>query len=270
MIKAADMQGIYAELITREDAGHLLEFDALFIRETTSVNHHTYRLARKAHAEGLVVIDDPQSILRCTNKVYLAELLNKNKILCPKTAIIHKENIQQGLDTLGLPCILKQPDSSFSQGVKKAETREEYLELTSQLLEKSDLIVAQSYMPTSFDWRIGILNKAPLFACKYYMAGSHWQIIQRSQTGKIREGKADSIPMEEVPTFVLETAVKAAALIGDGLYGVDVKQIDGKAYVIEVNDNPNIDSGVEDRQLQQALYNKIMQTFLERLQQQRE
>ena len=31
---------------------------ALFIRETTAVNHHTYRFARRAEAEGLVVIDD--------------------------------------------------------------------------------------------------------------------------------------------------------------------------------------------------------------------
>jgi glutathione synthase/RimK-type ligase-like ATP-grasp enzyme len=58
------------ELIEKEDYGRLAEFDALFIRETTGVNHHTYRFARRAEAEGLVVVDDPQSILKCTNKVY--------------------------------------------------------------------------------------------------------------------------------------------------------------------------------------------------------
>ncbi len=45
----------------------------LFIRETTYVDHHSFRFSRRAEAEGLVVIDDPQSILRCTNKVFLAE-----------------------------------------------------------------------------------------------------------------------------------------------------------------------------------------------------
>ena len=54
------------------------EFDALFIRETTSVNHHTYRFASRAAAEGLVVIDDPTSIVRCSNKVYQAELFQRH------------------------------------------------------------------------------------------------------------------------------------------------------------------------------------------------
>ena len=74
--KAAERMGHRrCELITATISRRLAEFDALFIRETTSVNHHTYRFARRAAAEGLVVIDDPESIVRCTNKVYLAELL---------------------------------------------------------------------------------------------------------------------------------------------------------------------------------------------------
>ncbi|MCB1803330.1 MAG: RimK-like ATPgrasp N-terminal domain-containing protein, partial [Gammaproteobacteria bacterium] len=56
-IRAARSVGIDAELITARDFGRLAEFDALFIRETTNVNHHTYRFARRAAAEGLVVID---------------------------------------------------------------------------------------------------------------------------------------------------------------------------------------------------------------------
>src|SRR5690606_41193599 len=72
-IRAAEDVGLNAELIERDDYARLAEFDALFIRETTAVNHHTYRFARRAASEGLVVIDDPASIVKCTNKVYLAE-----------------------------------------------------------------------------------------------------------------------------------------------------------------------------------------------------
>ncbi|WP_225986325.1 ATP-grasp domain-containing protein, partial [Janibacter melonis] len=91
-MEAGDALGFYTELITKEDYRRLSEFDALFIRETTSVNHHTYRFARRAQSDGLVVIDDPVSILRCTNKVYLAELLTKAKVAIPKTMIIHRQN----------------------------------------------------------------------------------------------------------------------------------------------------------------------------------
>ncbi len=53
--------------------------------------------------------------------------------------------------------------------------------------------------------------------------------------------------------------------MGDGLYGIDIKERQGKYYVIEVNDNPNIDSGCEDRILKDALYEQIMQVFFARM-----
>ena len=53
-------------------------------------------------------------------------------------------------------------------------------------------------------------------------------------------------------------------------YGVDLKQIGRKCYVIEVNDNPTIESGVEDRILKDALYDTIMAEFVRRIQQLRE
>lgn len=64
---------------------------------------------------------------------------------------------------------------------------------------------------------------------------------------------------------MIETALKAAALMGDGLYGVDLKQNDRGVFVVEVNDNPNVDSDIEDKVLGMELYRRIMQTFVQRL-----
>lgn len=266
-IKAADALRLGAELVTKDDFARLGEFDALFIRETTNVHHHTFRFARKAVAEGLIVVDDPGSILRCTNKVYLAELLQRNKVPVPKTMIVHKQNIHEVIPQIQLPCILKQPDSAFSQGVSKAKTEEEFIYKAKQLLEKSELVVAQEYMPTDFDWRIGIFDQKPLYACKYYMASKHWQIIKTEKNGKFVEGNFKTIPIELAPPKVVKTALKAANLIGDGLYGVDLKQVGNEVYVIEVNDNPNIDGGIEDSVLKEHLYLQIMEVFARRLEQ---
>jgi len=82
--KAAFEAGFNTEFITKNDFDQLIQYDALFIRETTNVNHHTFRFAKKAESLGLAVIDDSASILKCTNKVYLHELLNAHKILTPK------------------------------------------------------------------------------------------------------------------------------------------------------------------------------------------
>lgn len=55
-----------------------------------------------------------------------------------------------------------------------------------------------------------------------------------------------------------------------GLYGVDLKQTDRGLYVIEINDNPNIDAGVEDKVLEDELYRIILLEFAARLDRKRQ
>jgi glutathione synthase/RimK-type ligase-like ATP-grasp enzyme len=264
-VSAGESLGFNTEIIGRDDFGSLAEFDALFIRETTSVNHHTYRFARRAEAEGLVVVDDPESILKCSNKVYLAELLDHYNIATPKTCILHKDNMDAVLTEIAVPCVLKQPDSAFSAGVLRVDTNDQFEVEANRLLTKSDLVVVQEYMPTDFDWRVGIFDGKPLFVCKYFMARNHWQVIKRDTAGKKLEGGFETLPVELAPRHVVRTALKAAELIGNGLYGVDIKQIGKACYIMEINDNPNVDAGIEDLVVKNALYERIMEVFLKRI-----
>jgi len=264
-VRAGERAGFEVELVTGEDYGRLAEFDALFLRETTAVNHRTYRFAQRADAEGLVVIDDPASILRCTNKVFLAEVLAGQGIPAPATLVLHRDTIAQQLPELSLPCVLKQPDSAFSQGVVKADDRETLEREVERLLERSALVIAQEFIPTEYDWRIGVIDRRPIYACRYFMARRHWQIIAHTEDGRSTSGRSEALPIERVPTPVVDAALRAANTIGDGLYGVDVKTVDGRVYVIEVNDNPSIDGGLEDGVLGDALYDRILQVFLDRV-----
>ncbi|PTQ79263.1 glutathione synthase/RimK-type ligase-like ATP-grasp enzyme [Nitrosospira multiformis] len=264
--QAAEKLDMHVDFITRADIGRLAHFDALFIRETTFVNHYTYRFSRLAFAERLALVDDPDSILKCNNKVYLAELLALHKVPIPKTLLIHRDNIDQVIPELGLPCVLKQPDSSFSRGVVKVEAESELLPKVTELLAKSVLVIAQQWLPTEFDWRIGILDRKVLFVAKYFFPAGHWQIIERDeQRHKLREGATLAVPLDEAPQDVVSIALKSANLIGDGFYGVDIKQTNAGCYVMEVNDNPNVDAGNEDAVLGEALYEEIMRVFLRRI-----
>ncbi|NLX14613.1 MAG: RimK family protein [Phycisphaerales bacterium] len=264
-MRAARHLGVGAELITRDDYARLGEYDALFIRTTTFVNHYTYRFARRAAAEGMAVIDDPMSIARCTNKVYMAELLALHRIPTPRTVIVQKDNIEEAAQELGFPVVLKQPDSAFSKGVSKLEDLESYRRKVEELLEDSDVVVAQAYMPSAFDWRVGVLDGEPLYVCKYYMAPRHWQIMHWQPDGKPGYGRTETLPVEQAPPRIVRTAVRAARLIGDGLYGVDLKLVGDRAYVIEINDNPTIESGVEDQVLKDDLYERIIRSFIRRI-----
>ncbi|MGB5419179.1 RimK family protein [Algibacter sp.] len=265
-LEIAEKMNIYAEIIEPKDLTRLSSFDALFLRQSTEVNNEAYAFARKAQQEGIALIDYPDAILKCCNKVYMAEALQNANIDTPKTIIVHKDNLDQVLEHTGLPCVLKAPDSTFSFGVKKAKTLEEFNDLANTMLKESDLIIAQEFCPSDYDWRIGLIDGEPFYACKYYMAKGHWQIYNwKAKKKNDQDGDADCLSIEEVPKKVLKMAIKSAKLIGDGLLGIDIKVVNEKPMVIEINDNPNIDFGVEDAYYGDLVYTKILTALKNRL-----
>lgn len=269
-IKAAKRYEIDVELIDRDEFPAVAEYDALFIRETTQVNHHTYRFARRAEQQGLIVVDDPLSILRCTNKVFLFEALQRAKLPCPKTWIVSLKEVQQNSAQFRkFPLVVKLPDSSFSKGVFKVHDEHELIEKTKDAFEESELLVLQEFLPSDFDWRIGVIDGRAFYACKYHMARKHWQIYKEQGKSEPQAGRVECVALQDVPSIVVQTAESAAELIGQGLYGVDLKEVNSKVYVIEVNDNPSIDAGYEDVLLKEKIYEEVMLFFRKRLDAQR-
>jgi glutathione synthase/RimK-type ligase-like ATP-grasp enzyme len=263
--RIAEKHSVAVELITRKQLAELAEFDGLFIRATTSIDNFTYRFAQRARTEGMAVIDDPQSMIRCTNKVYLKELMEAHDVPVPPTVMLAEdEDLAKAERLLGWPMVVKSPDGSFSRGVHKVENAEALKKLSDELFEDTDLLLAQKFMPTKFDWRIGVLDGEPLFACQYQMARGHWQIIKHGPNGA-REGGSKTLAIADAPPHVIEIALKAARAIGPGLYGVDIKESDGAAVVIEVNDNPNLDHGVEDLVGKDEIWTRLLNWFIKRI-----
>ncbi len=266
-MKAGEKLSIQLKPVTSQELRFINQYDGLFIRETTSIDHYTYRIACDAEANGLVVIDDPDSILRCCNKVFLHDAFNYKNVPSLHTRFINEcdeETIASIEENFVYPLILKMPEGSFSKGVFKVNNQQELIKTLSDLLKDSALVLAQEYVRTDFDWRIGVLNGRALYACRYHMAKNHWQIYNHDSK-KHFSGRFDTLATFEAPKRVLDAALKAAAVVGNGLYGIDIKEVDNRAYVLEVNDNPNIDHGVEDVYLGDELYMQIMSEFLRRL-----
>jgi glutathione synthase/RimK-type ligase-like ATP-grasp enzyme len=262
----ADKMGVEVEPLYPNELASLAEFDALFIRATTAIDNFTYRFARRAEQEGMPVIDDTESMIRCTNKVYLKERLDNAGIPAPRTEILdEKANFAEVMARLGSPVVLKAPDGSFSRSVHKVATLEEFQATAKKLYADTALILAQEYMPTQFDWRVGVLGGEPLFAVQYRMARGHWQIAKQQKDGALSFGGTIAVPIEQAPRTVIDTAVKCARLIGDGLYGIDLKENERGVFVIEINDNPNLDHENEGEILKDELWRRIINWFAERL-----
>lgn len=260
-----EKMNIEVEFITKKDYHRLTEFDALFIRETTLLTDHTYRFALKAEYEGMPVLDESSSILRCTNKIYIHELLSKHKIPTIPTTLVSESNLGKICESLEFPVVVKIPDSNFSKGVHKAKTIDELKALCVTLFHHSELLLIQPFVPTEFDWRVGILAGKAVFVCRYFMAKNHWQIYKVGPRGKVDSGDTDCFPVDQCDPILISLAENAAKCIGNGLFGIDIKQTTEGYLVVEINDNPNIDHGIEDLVLKDELYRMILADFQRRI-----
>ncbi|MGH7465998.1 MAG: ATP-grasp domain-containing protein, partial [Longimicrobiales bacterium] len=232
--RVAAGMNVHVARIDATELRRLPEYDALFIRSLTGVTLPSFQFALRAEALDMPVIDDSQSIIRCGNKVFLEELLRREGVPLPRTRIVTQHSPWSVLEELGLPFVIKSPDGSFSAGVHKIATRDDYEIWARELLAHSPLLIAQEWLPTDFDWRITVLDGRLLFAARYFMARDHWQ-IRTEEAGVERYGKVEAVSRDEAPADVLDVALRAARLIGRGMYGVDLKDTPSGPVVIEVN-----------------------------------
>jgi glutathione synthase/RimK-type ligase-like ATP-grasp enzyme len=264
LARIAARRGLLVERIGKGDLARLGEYDALFIRTVTAINNVSFLFSQTAESYGMPVIDDPASIIKCSNKIFLYEVFRKQGLPMPDTAVLSPKNWREEVRPLGLPVILKVPDGTFSLAVKRAADEGELETLTRELFRRTPLLLAQRFTPSTFDWRVGILEGKILWTARYHMAPGHWQIALRSARGT-RYGKVDAVPAEECPAAVRELALAGTALIGDGLYGVDIKETESGPVLIEINDNPNLESGIEDAAEKDRPYEALVDCFLRRI-----
>lgn len=264
LARVAAKKGLLVERIGKEDLARLAVYDALFIRTVTALNHISFTFAQTAASLGIPVIDDPASILKCSNKIFLYELFRKHGLPIPETTVLSPRNWRREVQPLGWPVVLKVPDGTFSLAVKRAASEEELEGLLKELFKQTPLLLAQRFTPSDFDWRVGLLEGRPIWAARYHMAPGHWQIARQAGT-TTRYGKVEAVPLADVPAEVMELSVACAALIGDGLYGVDLKETADGPVLIEINDNPNLDAGYEDAAEGDRPYEALVDAFLRRI-----
>jgi glutathione synthase/RimK-type ligase-like ATP-grasp enzyme len=100
------------------------------------------------------------------------------------------------------------------------------------------------------------------------MSRNGWQIIDHSDPNDDRIskcGQTETVDVKDVPKFVIDTALKASSLIGDGLYGIDIKEKNNNCVVIEINDCVDIDTPYEIKKDDDSVLIEIFKTFKERL-----
>ena len=178
-------------------------------------------------------------------------------LLLIKGSLTQKE-IRDTFDTLGRPLVLKAPYTAFSKYVEKAEDEDSLKKICRRYFRISDIVVAQKFLPTTFDWRIGILDNEVLFACKYHIPEGMWKHGTRRKEGRSYVwGGTEAIRRNTLPQRLRRIAVQASKPFGRGLFGIDIKEISGEYITVEVNDNATIYADEEDGE-DQDIYEKII------------
>jgi len=261
--QAAEKSGSEFSFLFRENIEDISKYDAVLIRATTDPLYTSYIVSKTAWELGLKVIDDPQSIKICANKIHQYALFEKYNIPRIPTVFLSKENLHHKnitkiFDTLGKPVVIKAPYTSFSRYVEKAACETSFREVAKRFFRKSDVLAIQKFTPTTFDWRVGVLGDEILYVCKYMIPKGKWKHGAKLR-GKptVIWGRTVSVHKNETPQKLREVALKACSVIGKGLYGVDIKEVNSEFVVVEVNDNPSIYAGYEDS-LDGDIYDRII------------
>jgi glutathione synthase/RimK-type ligase-like ATP-grasp enzyme len=261
--QASEKLGHSFSFMFREQIPTIPKYDAVFIRATTDPLFTAYVVSQTASELGLKVIDDPISIQICGNKIHQYALFKKHEVPHIPTVFINKEEVhhKQVLEIFrefGKPVVIKAPYTSFSRFVEKVACETSFRDVAKRFFRKSDVLAVQKFMPTAFDWRVGVLNHEVLYVCKYMIPKGRWKHGAKLR-GKptVIWGRTFSMKRENAPTKLKEVALKACEVVGDGLYGVDVKEANGEYVVVEVNDNPSIYAGYEDLR-NKDIYTKII------------
>lgn len=264
----AERMGHTFHYMFRENLLEIPKHDAVFIRATTDPLFTAYIVSKTAWELDLKVVDDPKSIQICGNKIHLYSLFRKYDVPSIPTIFLnkgelHHKRILEIFRTFGRPVVIKAPYTSFSKYVEKVACETSFREVAKRYFRKSDVLGVQKFMPTAFDWRVGVLNGEVLYVCKYMVPKGRWKHgAKRRGKPSFVWGRTISLKRENAPTKLKEVALKACDVVGRGLYGVDLKEVDGDYVVVEVNDNPSIYAGQEDLR-DRDIYRKIIEYLVD-------
>ncbi len=257
---AAFELGHELDFLFKDELAYLRNYDGVLIRALTDPLNTSYVVARTAELLGIRVLDQADSIRICCDKVNMYARLERHGVPIPVTRFLAENEVTETtaehlFEALGTPLVLKAPNSSFSLYVDKVATPDTFVKVGKRFLRRADRLVVQQYMPSDFDWRVITLAGKVLAVVRYRFAPQGWRTMDRSAEGEW--ASVEAVPRDQGEPRLLEVALAAANAIGSSLYGIDVKEIDGDYYVIEVNDNPTIAAGEED-QANPEIYGEII------------
>lgn len=142
----------------------------------------------------------------------------------PRTLILRGDarGVEQALDEVGLPLVVKEPRNSMGCGVQLVATRAELNAWVAQ----NDVLYAQEYLPIDRDLRVVWVGDGVVAA--YWRAAPAGGFFNNLARG-------GSVCWDGIPADAVKLVETVAHTLGLDYAGFDVAVVDGYPYLLELN-----------------------------------
>jgi Glutathione synthase/Ribosomal protein S6 modification enzyme (glutaminyl transferase) len=231
-----DASSFDAKIYDAELGINIKDFDLVVQRVVTGLTAEAHAISVYCKKNGIKYIDS--YLNRITNdKMSAAFMYWEAGLSIPRTIAGPVEELVKKLEELGNKAVLKDAFGAKGKHNYVVRSADDIRKIHS---DNPDIkFVLQEFIPNDGDYRVLVFDYEPVMVIKRTaVEGTH---LNNTSMG----GTAEKIDLEEVSNELLNMAVEASRREGLEVSGVDliIDKDSGKAYVLEVNQAPQVSSG---------------------------
>jgi ribosomal protein S6--L-glutamate ligase len=222
----------------RYEGQEINDIDAVITRITPSLTTYGSAIARQFEIKGVYVVNRSIAIVRSRDKLRSLQLLSKAGVGIPKTVFSRSTAaVDDLIEQIGVPMILKVARGSQGNGVVLAETRKAAKSVIQAFYVEGVSILLQEFIEEAAgaDIRAFVVGNKVVASYKRQSLDDDF----RSNIHQGGTGTPVKLTDEEK-----RTALRAAKAVGLQICGVDLIQSKRGPLVLEVNSSPGLE-GIE-------------------------
>ena len=216
------------------------DFDAVIPRIGASVTFYGCAVVRQFEMMGVYCVNESVAITRARDKLRSLQLLSRRGVGIPVTSMANSPDDVSGLirEVGGAPLVIKLLEGTQGIGVVLAETRKAAESVIQAFMGMNASILVQEFIAEAggSDIRAFVVGGRVIAAMQRQAPEGEFR------SNLHRGGKATLIRLSKEER---ETAVRAAAVMGLNVAGVDLLRSERGPLVMEVNASPGL-RGIEE------------------------
>lgn len=214
-------------------------YDAVIPRIGASITHYGLAVLRQFEMQGVFPVNESVAIGRARDKLRALQLLARAGIGLPVTAFAHGPRKAEDVikEVGGAPVVIKLVEGTQGMGVILAETNASAISIVEAFSAANINILVQEYIKEAEGSDVRALVVGGRVVAAMRRVGKSGEFRSNLHRGGMAEA-ADISDDERT------TAVRAAAVLGLNVAGVDMLRSNHGPVVIEVNSSPGL-KGIE-------------------------